>query len=95
MRKLVGVLPLLLIASLLTACGGSDDSCGAMVRTGVERGSSMEDADRALRSCPSVEVLEKANEEDPGLFVGTDIATFVSNRCAYNSDLRDYPICEK
>lgn len=93
-RSLRYIVPIVLLAAPLTACGGSESSCEAMVKTGVERGSSMEDADRALRSCASVEELSKVNGEHPGLFVGADVPTFVAARCEYNLDLRDYPICE-
>lgn len=54
----------------------------------------MEDADRALRHCESVEELSQVDSEYPGLFVGTTVPVFVAARCEYNLDLRDYPICE-
>lgn len=95
MRKsLRYIVPIVLLAAPLTACGGSESSCEAMVKTGVERGSSMEDADRALRHCESVEELSQVDSEYPGLFVGTTVPVFVAARCEYNLDLRDYPICE-
>lgn len=95
MRKLVGGLALVIAGFGLSGCSGgeSTSSCEAMVKTGAERGASMDDVDRALRACSSVEELEQAAEKHPELLGSVDAATIVSNRCEHNAELRDYPIC--
>lgn len=114
MRKILGVLPVLLAVGLLTGCGGSDSgshssseiegvshSCAKFVEQGAKQeedkhlGATVEDMDRALSHCDSVDEVEAADAAFPGLFTSGAIGMTVENRCEHNPDLRDRPICEK
>lgn len=99
----------MLAVGLLTGCGGDSgskiegvsDSCAQFVEMGAKNeeeehfGATVEDVDRALRHCKTVEEVEAADAAFPGLFVSHAIAETVANRCEDNRDLWDRPICEK
>jgi hypothetical protein len=54
----------------------------------------VEDIDSAIRTCRSMNELISASSKFSAALDGTDEATFVSNRCTYNSSLKNSAICQ-
>jgi hypothetical protein len=53
----------------------------------------VEDIDPAIRICESMDELVSASSKFPAALDGVDEATYVANRCNFNSSLKNTPIC--